>query len=62
VKHGKLNATIPDKDAIDTLTLDEALEILAAKSKSKPKAKAKARAKTKSKTAKAKTSRVKKAA
>ena len=25
VKHGKVNATIPDKDAIDTLTLDEAL-------------------------------------
>jgi topoisomerase IA-like protein len=37
VKHGKVNATIPDKDAIDTITLEEALPLLAAKSKSKPK-------------------------
>ena len=33
VKHGKVNATLPDKDAIDTVTLDEALELIAAKSK-----------------------------
>src|SRR5688572_27650157 len=33
VKHGKVNATLPDKDAIDTITLEEAVEILAAKSK-----------------------------
>ena len=33
VKHGKVNATLPDKDAIDTVTLEEALELLAAKSK-----------------------------
>jgi DNA topoisomerase I len=31
VKHGKINATLPDKDAIDTITLDEALELIAAK-------------------------------
>jgi DNA topoisomerase-1 len=33
VKHGKVNATLPDKDAIDTITLEEAVEILATKSK-----------------------------
>ncbi len=60
VKHGKLNATIPDKDAIDTITLDEALVILAAKSKSQAEDGQGEDAKTK--TAKAKTSRVKKAA
>lgn len=60
VKHGKLNATIPDKDAIDTLTLDEALAILAAKSKSKPKAKARTKAAKAKPTAKA--ARAKKAA
>jgi DNA topoisomerase-1 len=61
VKHGKVNATIPDEDAIATLTLDEALGILAAKSKSKPKPKSKAKAKT-AKTAKARSPRTKKAA
>jgi DNA topoisomerase-3 len=29
VKHGSVNATLPDKDKADSLTLDEALEILA---------------------------------
>lgn len=48
VKHGKVNATIPDKDAIDTISLEEAVALLAAKSKAKPK--------------KAKTARAKKAA
>ena len=33
VKHGKVNATLPDKDAIGTITLGEAVELLAAKSK-----------------------------
>ncbi len=33
VKHGKVNATLPDKDAIATVTLEEALALLAAKSK-----------------------------
>jgi DNA topoisomerase-1 len=33
VKHGKVNATLPDKDAIDTVTLEEAVELLAAKAK-----------------------------
>ncbi|HEX4943800.1 MAG TPA: type I DNA topoisomerase [Usitatibacteraceae bacterium] len=54
VKHGKVNATIPDKDAIDTISLEEAVTLLAAKSKSKPKSKAKPR--------KGKTARVAKAA
>jgi DNA topoisomerase-1 len=44
VKHGKVNATIPDKDAIDTFSLEEAITLLAAKSKSPGKAKAKAKA------------------
>ncbi len=33
VKHGKVNATLPDKDAIGTITLEEALELIGAKSK-----------------------------
>jgi len=33
VKHGKVNATLPDKDAIGTITLAEAVVLLAAKSK-----------------------------
>ncbi len=33
VKHGKVNATLPDKDAVATVTLEEALALLAAKSK-----------------------------
>jgi DNA topoisomerase III len=32
VKHGKVNATIPDKDKADRITLEEAVELLAAKS------------------------------
>jgi DNA topoisomerase I len=37
VKHGKVNATLPDKDAIGTFSLDEAVELLAAKTgKGKP--------------------------
>jgi DNA topoisomerase III len=31
VKHGTVNATLPDSDKADTLTLEEALELLAAK-------------------------------
>ncbi len=31
VKHGDVNATLPDKDKVDSLTLDEALAILAEK-------------------------------
>jgi DNA topoisomerase I len=34
VKHGKVNATLPDKDAIASVTLEEALALLATKSKS----------------------------
>ena len=33
VKHGRVNATLPDKDAIGTITLAEAVELLAAKAK-----------------------------
>ena len=52
VKHGKVNATLPDKDAIATFSLEEALVLLAAKSKTgtKPKAKAKPKAKPAKKT------------
>ncbi len=31
VKHGKVNATIPNKDAVDSITLEQAVELLAAK-------------------------------
>ena len=57
VKHGKVNATLPDQNAINTLTLEEAVEILAAKSgkgtkaRAKPKAKAAPKAKAKAKRA-----------
>jgi DNA topoisomerase-1 len=55
VKHGKVNATLPDENMIATVTLDEAIELIAAKSgkrgsKSggfKPKAKAASAAKAK---------------
>jgi DNA topoisomerase-1 len=59
VKHGKINATLPDKDAIGTITLDEALELIGAKSgKGKTGRKAPARAPAKG----AGKSKVKKAA
>jgi DNA topoisomerase-1 len=32
VKHGGVNATLPDRDKIDALTLDEAIALLAEKS------------------------------
>ena len=31
VKHGDVNATVPDRDRLDALTLDEAVELIAAK-------------------------------
>ena len=31
VKHGGVNATVPDKDKLDALTLDEAVSLIAAK-------------------------------
>jgi DNA topoisomerase-1 len=58
VKHGKVNATLPDEGMITTVSLEEALELINAKSgkgksakgkspaKAKPKAKAKPRAKS----------------
>lgn len=42
VKHGKVNATIPKDKEPDTITMDEAVALIAAKSTAKPKAKAKA--------------------
>ncbi len=56
VKHGKVNATLPDQGAINSITLEEALELIAAKAgkggskggfKSRPKAKPKAKPKVK---------------
>jgi DNA topoisomerase-1 len=53
VKHGKVNATLPDKDMVGTVTLEEAVELLNAKAgKGKP-AKSKAKPKSKSKLKKA---------
>jgi DNA topoisomerase-1 len=52
VKHGKVNATLPDQNAINALTLEDAVEILAAKSgKAKPRAKAAPKAKARVKRA-----------
>jgi hypothetical protein len=34
VRHGDINATLPDRDRIDALTLDEAVSLLAAKARS----------------------------
>ena len=43
VKHGKVNATLPDEGMISTVTLEEAVELLAAKAgKGKSKGKTKA--------------------
>ena len=50
VKHGKVNATLPDENMVSTVTLEEAVELLAAKSgkgKSKTAAKGKPKAATK---------------
>jgi DNA topoisomerase-1 len=59
VKHGKVNATLPDKDMVATVTLEEALELINAKSgKGKPARKAPAKAPAKA----AGKSKVKKAA
>ena len=53
VKHGKTNATLPKDIALEDVTLEQALELIAAKiaksGKAKPKAKAKAKSKAKSK-------------
>ncbi len=54
VKHGKVNATLPNEGMINTVTLDEAVELLAAKAgkgKGKTKAKAPAAAKPAAKAA-----------
>jgi len=44
VKHGKVNATLPDEKMINTVTLEEAIELIAEKSGKKGKAAGKARA------------------
>ena len=36
VKHGEVNATLPDRDAVDSLTLDQALALLAEKAGKSP--------------------------
>jgi DNA topoisomerase-1 len=58
VKHGKVNATLPDKDMIGTITLEEAVELInakAGKGKARAKPAAKAPAKAAAKVAKAAT-------
>ncbi|HRE12789.1 MAG TPA: type I DNA topoisomerase [Usitatibacteraceae bacterium] len=54
VKHGKVNATLPDKDAIATVTLEEALVLLAAKAKPATKSATKTARKAVKKTARKK--------
>jgi DNA topoisomerase-1 len=44
VKHGKVNATLPDENMISTITLEEAVELLAAKAGKGKKAPAKGKA------------------
>ena len=65
VKHGKTNATLPKDIALEDVTLEQALELIAAKvaksGKAKPKAKPKAKAKSKAKS-KVKSSKKPKAA
>jgi len=67
VRHGKINATLPKSTTPDEITVDEALELLAAKSakgivKTKKPAKETAKAKTKSSKNKVATTSVKKTA
>ncbi len=53
VKHGKINATIPDGEDVEKITLERALELIDAKAKKKPaKKKAAAKKSTAKKTAK----------
>src|SRR5687768_5526931 len=49
VKHGKINATLPDPNAIATVTLEEAVDLLAAKSGKGGKAKARPKSPVKGK-------------
>src|SRR5688572_3307940 len=49
VKHGKINATLPDPNAIATVTLEEAVDLLAAKSGKGGKAKSRAKSPPKGK-------------
>jgi DNA topoisomerase-1 len=61
VKHGKVNATLPDEKMINTVTLEEAIELLAAKA-GKGKAKGKGSAKPRPPASKTKAATRKKAA
>ena len=58
VKHGKINATLPKDTEIDSVSLDEALDLIAAKAAKGTKKKAKKKA-TKKKAAKKKTTKKK---
>jgi topoisomerase IA-like protein len=44
VKHGRLNATIPDSASLDSVTLEEAVALLAAKPERKRKSPSRKRA------------------
>jgi DNA topoisomerase-1 len=61
VKHGKVNATLPDEKMINTVTLEEAIDLLAAKA-GKGKAKGKGSARARPPASKTKTATRKKAA
>ena len=61
MKHGKTNATLPKDSAPDAVTLEQAVELIAAKAKSPPKKKAPAK-KAPAKKAAAKKPAAKKAA
>ena len=52
VKHGKTNATLPKETTPDTVTLEQAIELIDAKAKKKPAKKKKAPAKKKTATKK----------
>jgi DNA topoisomerase-1 len=61
VKHGKVNATLPDEKMINTVTLEEAIDLLAAKA-GKGKARGKGSARARPPASKTKTATRKKAA
>jgi DNA topoisomerase-1 len=50
VKHGKVNASIPKDATPEEITVEQAVELLAARAKAKPKGRAKAKPKAKAKT------------
>lgn len=60
IKHGKVNAGLPEDETVEEITLEKALELLAAKAASKKKTTKKSTAKKKTTTAKKKTTTKKK--